>query len=986
MEEPEDGSPMGNGDWETIKELVFQCEDEQPPDLDAWLTERCPTAAIRQETERLVRAAALSGDFMRGRAVEEHFGIAPQHPVHIGRYRIIEELGVGGLGVVYAAYDHALERKVAIKALLQESAEEPESRKRLQWDAKAACAIAHPNIVAIYDFGTDAGRDYIVMECIEGQSLGKLIPKEGLPCQTVLRYARQIASGLEAAHRGGIVHRDLKPNNIMVTGEGVVKLLDFGLARNYDPNAEYSSLPATIEGHFAGTVAYVSPEQAEGKPVDARGDIFSFGCILFEMLTGNQAFQGRNAVSILGNIVHRPAPSLRQVAPQLDERFAAIVERCMAKDPDDRFPTIAEVQARLGELAEADKPPSRVSQLARKRLIRWGVGAGIAAMVALGVMWIATRQPFPGTQRFYAAQLTPGEGLSSFPAISPDGGTVAYASDRAGNGDLDIWMQYWGLADAQRLTSNPANETSPVFYPRGDRLLYRSEQDGAGLYSISTLGGSGTLLVRGGRDGRFSADGRWLAYWKGDFGGAFHREQSRIYVMPARGGEQKVFLPGFDAAAHPVWAATGNYLIFLGREGPHDEPDWWVASYDTGVVHPTGLLKKFLKMGIAHPFQTYFVTPAQWLPHMTVLFSANSSKMTDVTNIWAVRVGTDGSVLDEPRQWTGGTGIEDYPSVVSASDGAFRTVFATLTATTAIWRIPLSPDGRTGGISERLMSGFPGAGSPSLSADGRKLLFSARQPSGLNTRLADLGSLTPTIPPVVENAHAAYQPVLSGDGSTIAWESGTAGLVMAVQGAAPEVICRPCGPPTHLTFDGRAVLFEESGDAGTSGGLLLVVRGQKPRALFHTPDGPPWRQSSGRFSPNQHWVAFSGWHDGSAAKQILVVPVTADGLVTAGQIVEITNDEFINREPTWSPDGLRIYFLSNRDGFGCVWARDVDPATARPLGAAFPVAHFHSAGKTIHGPSPYPGSIGLSAARDFLVLTLTETSGTIWERSTTPLL
>jgi len=984
-EESEDGPQSTQGDWETIKELVFQWEDEQPADLDAWLNERCPTAAIRQETERLVRAAALSGDFMQGRAVEDHFGIAPQHPVHVGRYRIIEELGVGGLGVVYSAYDHALERKVAIKVLLRESAAEPESRRRLRWDAKAACATEHPNIVVIHDFGTDGGRDYIVMECIEGQSLGKLIPKDGLPCQTVLHYALQIASGLEAAHRGGIVHRDLKPNNIMVTEEGVVKLLDFGLARNYDPSAEYSSLPATIEGHFAGTVAYVSPEQAEGKPVDARGDIFSFGCILFEMLTGKQAFQGRNAVSILGNVMHQPAPRLRQVAPHLDERFETIVERCLSKKPDDRFPTIGDVKARLGELVESGEPSPRLSQRARKRLIRWGAGAGIAALVALGVLWIATRQPFPGTERFYAAQLTAGEGLSSFPAISRDGSTVAYASDRAGNGDLDIWMQYWGLADAHRLTSNPANETSPVFYPRGDRLLYRSEQDGGGLYSISALGGTGTLLARGGRDGRFSADGRWLAYWKGDFGGAFHREQSRIYVMPARGGEQNEFLPGFYAAAHPVWSSAGNYLIFLGREGANDEPDWWVAGFESGVAHPTGLLKKFMKMGVAHPFQTYFMSPAQWLPDKTVLFSANSSKMTDVTNIWAVRVGTDGSVLDEPKQWTGGTGIEDYPSVV-VTDGAVRTVFATLTAITGIWRIPLSPDGRTGGPEERLMSGFAGAGSPSVSADGRTLLFSARQPSGLNTRLADLGSPPHTIPPVVENAHAAYQPVLSGDGSTIAWEAGSTGLVMAVQGAAPEAICRPCGPPTHLTFDGRAVLFERAGEVGTPGDLLLAVRGQEPRPLFHTPDGPPWRQTSGRFSPNQHWVAFSGWHDGSTAHQILIVPVTADGLVRAGQILEVTNDEFINRQPTWSPDGRRIYFLSNRDGFGCVWARDVDPVTARPLGAEFPVAHFHSAARAIHGPSPYPGSIGLSAARDFLVLTLTETTGSIWERSTTPLL
>jgi Tol biopolymer transport system component/predicted Ser/Thr protein kinase len=982
MEEPEDGSQMGSGDWETIKELVFQWEDEQPADLDAWLTERCPTAAIRQETERLVRAAALSGDFMQGRAVEEHFGIAPQHPVHIGRYRVIEEIGTGGLGVVYAAYDHALERKVAIKVLLRESATEPESRKRLRWDAKAACATAHPNIVAIHDFGTDAGRDYIVMECIEGQSLGKLIPEDGLPCQTVLHYALQIADALEAAHRGGIVHRDLKPNNIMVTGEGVAKLLDFGLARNYDPGAEYSSLPATIEGHFAGTAAYVSPEQAEGKPVDARGDIFSFGCILFEMLTGKRAFQGRNTVSILGNVMHQPAPRLRQVAPQLDERFDAIVERCLSKDPAGRFPTIGDVKARLAELVEAGEPsPQQPSHRARKRLVGWGIGAGIAALVALGVTRMASPPPMPAAERFYAARLTAAAGLASFPSISRDGKLVAYASDRAGNGNLNIWMQHWGQADAERLTSDPANETAPAFFPSGDRVLYRSEKDGGGLYSISTLGGAATFVAPKARDGRFSADGHWLAYWKGAIGGAIRRDSARIYVRPLTGGPQEEFPKGFDSAGHPVWSATGNYIVFLGRKSLNDLPDWWVAGLQDGVAHPTGLLRKFSKMHITHPARSYLIAPAEWLPDKTVLFAANSF---DSTNIWAVRVNTDGSAPDEPKQWTGGTGIEDYPSAVfSTSDGRLRAVFAALTAISAVWRIPLNSEGRQGGRAERLTGDFAGSGAPSLSADGRTLVFSARQPSGETTRLANLGLQTNDTASLVRNTSGGFHSVLSGDGSTLAWLSGATGYAMAVQGGEPRQMCRPCGPPTHLTFDGRSALFE-AGDISSE--LVLVVRGQKPRTLFHTRDGVPWLQSSGRFSPDGRWVAFSGWHDGSTAKQILIVPVTAGGLVTAGQIVEITNDEAVNGEPAWSPDGRRVYFISNRDSFTCVWARDVDPVSARPLGAAFPVAHFHDAGKAIRGPSPYPGSIGLSAARDFLVLTLTETTGNIWERSTKPML
>jgi Tol biopolymer transport system component len=511
-------------------------------------------------------------------------------------------------------------------------------------------------------------------------------------------------------------------------------------------------------------------------------------------------------------------------------------------------------------------------------------------------------------------------------------------------------------------------------------LVYRSEQDGGGLYSVSTLGGEPTLLAPGGRDGRFSRTGRWLAYWKGVVGGAFHRNSAKIYIMPATGGQPEEFPKGFEAAAHPIWSFDEDHLIFLGRKSPNDKPDWWVAGLQDGIARPTGLLQKLRKAGVNSPFWSYFLTPAQWLPDKTVLFAGRAF---DATNIWAVHVNPDGTVPDSPRQWTGGTGVEDYPSVAVSSDGSIRTVFSVLTAATAIWRIPLNAASGAAAPPESLISGLTDISAPSLSANGRTLVFSAREPGGETVRLAELGTQTQDVPSVISNAHGAVRPVLSGDGNVIAWLSESTGYLMALQGGEPQQVCHPCGPPTHLTFDGAAGLFE---GAGTSEELLLVVRGQKPRTLFHTPAGPPWMQSSGHFSPNRRWVAFSGWHDGLTPRQILIVPLTADGLVPAGEMVEVTNDESVNREPTWSPDGRRIYFISNRDGSECVWARDVDPVSARPIGEEFPVAHFHYAGKVIRGPSPYSGSIGLSAARDFLVLTLMEATSSVWERSTKPVL
>jgi len=295
----------------------------------------------------------------------------------LGHYRIEAKLGEGGMGVVYRAFDTHLDRPVAIKILRADATTSPERRRRFQQEAKAASALNHPNIVHIYDIGSSGGMDYIAMEFVDGKTLDRLIGKSGLALRDTLKYAIQVADALARAHAAGIVHRDLKPANIIVGEDGRVRLLDFGLAKlmetTVDAAVDSEAGTATItaredvqteEGTIVGTVAYMSPEQAEGKKVDARSDIFSFGSVLYEMVTGRRPFEGANKISTLAAILHKEPPALAEFAPDLPTELDKIISRCLRKDPDRRAQHAGDIKLALEELTEdcASDKLSRASQ------------------------------------------------------------------------------------------------------------------------------------------------------------------------------------------------------------------------------------------------------------------------------------------------------------------------------------------------------------------------------------------------------------------------------------------------------------------------------------------------------------------------------------------------------------------------------------------------------------------------------------------------
>ncbi len=303
-------------------------------------------------------------------------------------YQFLEKLGSGGMGDIYKAMDTRLNRFVAIKVLTTAAAGDPERRRRFIQEAQAASALNHPNIITIHDIVSEGNTEFMVMEFVTGKTLVDLIPKGGLRVPQVLKYSVQMADALQAAHASGIVHRDLKPANVMVTDSGLVKILDFGLAKLTDrgplttlsgPTDVTQTIadgPLTVEGSIMGTVSYMSPEQAQGKKVDTRSDIFSFGVVLYEMVTGARAFQGDSALTTLSAILRDEAPPVAEYAPEAPPQMEMVIRRCLRKQPDDRWQTMQDVLMALSALKhESDSGMLYRARLTETGAVRTSTGA-----------------------------------------------------------------------------------------------------------------------------------------------------------------------------------------------------------------------------------------------------------------------------------------------------------------------------------------------------------------------------------------------------------------------------------------------------------------------------------------------------------------------------------------------------------------------------------------------------------------------------------
>src|SRR5262245_41079233 len=439
----------------------------------------------------------------------------------LGHYRIDSKLGEGGMGVVYRAFDTHLDRAVAVKVLRPDATTSPERKRRFVQEAKSASALNHPNIIHIYDIDTanlpDGPIDFIAMEFVPGKTLDLCIGKNGLSLKDTFKYGIQIADALARAHSAGIVHRDLKPANIIVADDGRVKLLDFGLAKLTerivdDPEGAATTLtaqesPETEEGAIVGTVAYMSPEQAEGRKVDGRSDIFSFGSVLYEMVTGRRAFEGATKVSTLSAILDKEPKAASEISPAVPMELEKIIARCLRKDPERRAQGIADIKLALEELREESESGNLSGQVAATATVRplarsprrsVAIIAGVVAlMVAVaGLAWWLLKRTSSAPARSEWVQITNLPDSAVQPALSPDGRMLTFIrgpSSFTTSGQVYVKLLHSG--EPVQLTHDNHRKMSPVFSPDGSRIAYSVEGAPWDMWVVPVLGGEARLWL-----------------------------------------------------------------------------------------------------------------------------------------------------------------------------------------------------------------------------------------------------------------------------------------------------------------------------------------------------------------------------------------------------------------------------------------------------------------------------------------------------------
>ena len=859
----------------------------------------------------------------------------------LGPYEITGPLGAGGMGEVYRAHDTRLERAVAIKILPAQFSSDPARKQRFEREAKTISGLNHPNICVLYDVGSQDGVDYLVMECVEGETLAKRLEKGSLPLEQVLKYGAQIADALDKAHRAGIVHRDLKPGNIMLTPTGA-KLLDFGLAKPVAPLANLATLsatkqesPVTEAGTVVGTFQYMSPEQVEGKELDGRSDIFSLGAVLYEMLTGQRAFQGKSQLSVASAILEKeptPIPSLKPLTPPA---FDHAIRRCLAKDPEERWQTARDLALELKWIAEGGSQAGAPSAAQRefRSWLGWGA-AGIAVVLAL-IFGLAYIQRAPAPQRVIRAYILPPQktsfasvGIVGGPAtVSPDGLHIVFAATDD-SGKHQLWVQQLDSVSAQPLAGTE-NGSWPFWSPDSRSIAFFA--DGK-LKKIEASGGPAEILcdAPSGRGGTWGPDGTIL----------FNPTVASPLYRASEGGGTPIAATKLDDSRHesshrwPYFLPDGQNFIFFGRGDQtgiyaaklgSSQTKFLLATDSNAVYAPSGYLL-FWRDGslMAQPFDARGLElngKANSLAEH-VLYSAGQSLGVFSVSQNGVLVLQTGEVSGTQLSWFDRSGKQ--LSVISAENGV-------------LFGPRLSPDGNRLAVS---VSDF----------QRRKTDIWLHDLSrGVGTRFTFES----------KGAMRAFYPVWSPDGKHIAFAANRLNhrdlYTKSMSGAGEETTLLEDASnkyPRSWSRDGRFLAYDredEKNPYSTQIWILPLSGDRKPFAFLPS----SFREDAAEFSPDGQWIAYSS--DESGTLQIYVA--SFPGAQTKSQ-VSVSG----GLEPAWRADGKELFYL---DLSGRLMAVDVN-ATGGKLELSTPRMLFLT-----HAQSPGVRPYDVSRSGDRFVFTST---------------